>query len=116
MLSNHAADAGYVVMIPLAAILFASVGRHPLAGIAAAFAGVSGGFSANVSPGQLDALLFGITEASVEGSGLNPDWTMNLAGNWYFIAILLFVYLPTCLLYTSPSPRDGLLSRMPSSA
>ena len=44
MLSNHAADAGYVVVIPLAAIIFAAAGRHPLAGIAAAFAGVSGGF------------------------------------------------------------------------
>ena len=109
MLSKHAADAGYVVIIPLAAILFASVGRHPLAGIAAAFAGVSGGFSANVSPGQLDALLFGITEASVEGSGLNPDWTMNLAGNWYFIAILLFVYLPTIWFVTDKiiEPRLG---------
>ncbi|MEO1643060.1 MAG: AbgT family transporter, partial [Pseudomonadota bacterium] len=62
MLSNHAADAGYVVMIPLAAIIFAAAGRHPLAGIAAAFAGVSGGFSANISPGQLDALLYGITQ------------------------------------------------------
>lgn len=44
MLGNHAADAGYVVLIPLAGILFAAAGRHPLAGIAAAFAGVSGGF------------------------------------------------------------------------
>ena len=80
-----------------------------MAGIAAAFAGVSGGFSANVSPGQLDALLFGITEASVEGSGLNPDWTMNLAGNWYFIAILLFVYLPTIWFVTDKiiEPRLG---------
>ena len=71
MLSNHAADAGYVVMIPLAGILFASAGRHPLAGIAAAFAGVSGGFSANISPGQLDALLFGITESAYVASGID---------------------------------------------
>lgn len=109
MLSNHAADAGYVVMIPLAAIVFASAGRHPLAGIAAAFAGVSGGFSANISPGQLDALLFGITEASVEGSGLNADWTMNIAGNWYFIAALLFIYLPVIWFVTDRiiEPRLG---------
>jgi len=69
MLGNHAADAGYVVLIPLAGILFAAAGRHPLAGIAAAFAGVSGGFSANFFPGQLDALLFGITEEAVNISG-----------------------------------------------
>ncbi|NNC37079.1 MAG: hypothetical protein EX271_08675 [Acidimicrobiales bacterium] len=109
MLSNHAADAGYVVMIPLAAILFASVGRHPLAGIAAAFAGVSGGFSANIFPGQLDALLFGITEASVEGAGLTTDWTMNIAGNWYFIAALMVIYLPVIWYVTDKiiEPRLG---------
>ncbi|MGJ8560520.1 MAG: AbgT family transporter [Litorimonas sp.] len=109
MLSNHAADAGYVVMIPLAAILFASVGRHPLAGIAAAFAGVSGGFSANISPGQLDALLFGITEAAVDGSGLDPSWTMNIAGNWWFIIVLMFIYLPVIWFVTDKiiEPRLG---------
>lgn len=109
MLSNHAADAGYVVMIPLAAILFASAGRHPLAGIAAAFAGVSGGFSANISPGQLDALLFGITEAAVEGSGLDPSWTMNIAGNWWFIVALMFIYLPVIWFVTDKiiEPRLG---------
>ncbi|MEM7728012.1 MAG: AbgT family transporter [Pseudomonadota bacterium] len=109
MLSNHAADAGYVVMIPLAAILFASVGRHPLAGIAAAFAGVSGGFSANISPGQLDALLFGITEAAVDGAGIDPGWTMNIAGNWWFIAVLMVIYLPTIWFVTDKiiEPRLG---------
>ena len=109
MLSNHAADAGYVVMIPLAAIIFASAGRHPLAGIAAAFAGVSGGFSANIAPGQLDALLFGITEASVEASGLESAWSMNIAGNWYFIAALLFIYLPVIWFVTDKiiEPRLG---------
>ena len=94
MLSNHAADAGYVVMIPLAAIIFAAAGRHPMAGMAAAFAGVSGGFSANFTPGQLDALLFGITEAAMDASQLNADWTMNIAGNWWFIVALLVIYLP----------------------
>lgn len=109
MLSNHAADAGYVVMIPLAAIIFASAGRHPLAGIACAFAGVSGGFSANVSPGQLDALLFGITEASVQGANIGTDWTMNIAGNWYFIGALLFIYLPVIWYVTDKivEPRLG---------
>ena len=109
MLSNHAADAGYVVMIPLAAIIFASAGRHPLAGIAAAFAGVSGGFSANIAPGQLDALLFGITEASVDAAGLPTEWSMNIAGNWYFIAALLFIYLPVIWYVTDKivEPRLG---------
>ena len=72
MLSNHAADAGYVVVIPLAAIIFAAAGRHPLAGIAAGFAGVSGGFSANFTPGQLDALLFGVTRRRLRPRSSSP--------------------------------------------
>lgn len=109
MLSNHAADAGYVVMIPLAAFIFAAAGRHPMAGIAAAFAGVSGGFSANFTPGQLDALLFGITEAAMEGAQLDTGWTMNIAGNWYFIAALLCIYLPVIWYVTDNivEPRLG---------
>jgi len=92
MLGNLAADAAYVVLIPLAGIIFHAAGRHPIAGIAAAFAGVSGGFSANLLPGQLDALLFGITEAAVET--VFGDFTANIAGNWYFIAAMTFVFLP----------------------
>ncbi|MEL6566791.1 MAG: AbgT family transporter [Pseudomonadota bacterium] len=109
MLSNHAADAGYVVMIPLAAIVFASAGRHPLAGIAAAFAGVSGGFSANVAPGQLDALLFGITETAYEASQIDAGWSMNIAGNWAFISALLLLYLPVIWYVTDRiiEPRLG---------
>ena len=112
MLSNHAADAGYVVLIPLAAILFASAGRHPLAGVAAAFAGVSGGFSANITPGQLDALLFGITEAAVDGSGLQTAWQMNIAGNWYFVSALMVLYLPVIWYVTDKviEPRLGAWS------
>lgn len=92
MLGNLAADAAYVVLIPLAGVVFAAAGRHPIAGIAAGFAGVSGGFSANLIPGQLDALLFGITEAAVVT--LDTSWVMNIAGNWYFIAAMTFIYLP----------------------
>lgn len=109
MLSNHAADAGYVVMIPLAAIIFASAGRHPLAGIAAAFAGVSGGFSANVAPGQLDALLFGITETAYTASSIDAGWGVNIAGNTYFIIALLLLYLPVIWFVTDRviEPRLG---------
>ena len=109
MLGNHAADAGYVVLIPLAGILFAAAGRHPLAGIAAAFAGVSGGFSANISPGQLDALLFGITEEAVGASGLDPSWTANIAGNWYFISAMTVLFLPIIWYVTDKviEPRLG---------
>ena len=109
MLSNHAADAGYVILIPVAAIVYVSAGRHPLAGIACAFAGVSGGFSANITPGGLDALLFGITEAAVESSGLGGGWSVNIAGNWWFIAALMVLYVPIVWFVTDRiiEPRLG---------
>ena len=66
MISNLAVDAGYVVLVLLGAVLFASVGRHPLAGICAAFAGVSGGFSANLVISSLDPLLAGFTDAAAK--------------------------------------------------
>jgi aminobenzoyl-glutamate transport protein len=93
MIGNLATDAAYVVLIPLAGVAFAAAGRHPIAGIATAFAGVSGGFSANLLPGQLDALLFGITEAAAET--ILPTWDANIAGNAYFIIGMTFVFLPT---------------------
>lgn len=92
MLGNLATDAAYVVLIPLAGVIFAAAGRHPVAGIAAAFAGVSGGFSANLLPGQLDALLFGITESAAEA--MLPTYEANIAGNAYFIIAMTFVFLP----------------------
>ena len=107
MVGNLAADAAYVVLIPLAGILYASAGRHPIAGITAAFAGVSGGFSANLLPGQLDALLFGITESAAEM--LVPTWDANIAGNWYFIAAMTILFLPTIWYVTDRiiEPRLG---------
>jgi len=114
MMGNLAADAAYVVLIPLAGVLYAAAGRHPIAGIAAAFAGVAGGFSANLLPGQLDALLFGITETAAEQ--IVPSWDANIAGNWFFIAAMLIVFLPVIWFVTDRlieprlqrfSPPDG---------
>jgi len=107
MMGNLAADAAYVVLIPLAGVIYAAAGRHPIAGIAAAFAGVSGGFSANLLPGQLDALLFGITEAAAEA--IVPSWDANIAGNWFFIMAMTFVFLPVIWYVTDRivEPRLG---------
>ncbi len=107
MLGNLAADAAYVVLIPLAGVIFHAAGRHPVAGIAAAFAGVSGGFSANLLPGQLDALLFGITEAAAET--ILPTWDANIAGNFWFIVAMTLVFLPIIWYITDRviEPRMG---------
>ncbi len=62
ILSNTASEVGYVVLVPLGGMIFLAVGRHPIAGIAAAFAGVSGGYSANLLLGTIDPLLAGLSE------------------------------------------------------
>jgi aminobenzoyl-glutamate transport protein len=84
MLSSVAADAGYVVLIPLGAAIFASMGRHPLAGLAAAFAGVSGGFGANLFPTGLDPLLAAFTEPASQI--VDPGYTVNPLCNWWIMA------------------------------
>lgn len=84
IISHTAADAGYVLVIPLGAVIFYAAGRHPLAGIAAAFAGVSGGFSANFIPSAIDPLLAGLTEAGVQV--LDADRLVNPLSNWFFTA------------------------------
>ncbi len=85
VLSSIAADSGYVVLIPLAGIIFQAAGRSPIAGIAAAFAGVSGGFSANLLISPLDAILAGLsTEAAAL---LDSGYNVSPAANYYFMAI-----------------------------
>ncbi len=85
IVSHTAADAGYVLVIPLGGVIFYAAGRHPLAGIAAAFAGVSGGFSANFVPSGIDPLLQGLTQAG--GQLINPDLQVNPLCNWLFTSV-----------------------------
>jgi aminobenzoyl-glutamate transport protein len=82
IVSHSAVDAGYVLVIPLGGVIFYAAGRHPLAGIAAAFAGVSGGFSANFVPSSLDPLLQGLTQAGAQI--LDPDIIVNPLNNYFF--------------------------------
>ncbi|WP_335912641.1 MULTISPECIES: AbgT family transporter [Shewanella] len=89
IVSNTAAELGYVVLIPMAAMIFHSLGRHPLAGLAAAFAGVSGGYSANLLLGTVDPLLSGITEAAAQM--IDPDYTVGPEVNWYFMFVSTFL-------------------------
>src|SRR6185436_14454532 len=92
IISSVASDAGYLVLIPLGAAAFKSVGRNPLAGIAAAFAGVAAGFGVNFLITPLDGVL---TEITNDASGLvDPDSSIDLAANLYFgIASTILVTL-----------------------
>jgi aminobenzoyl-glutamate transport protein len=84
--SHYAVDAGYVLVIPLGGVIFYAAGRHPLAGIAAAFAGVSGGFSANFwVPSGLDPLLQGFTQSAAQL--FNPETQVSIVNNNVFTAV-----------------------------
>ncbi|MFC3093322.1 AbgT family transporter [Alteromonas sediminis] len=82
IISHTATDAGYVLVIPLAGVIFYAMGRHPLAGIAAAFAGVSGGFCANFIPSAIDPLLQSFTQSAAQI--IDPDIQVNPLNNWFF--------------------------------
>ncbi len=101
VLSSIAVDSGYVVLIPLAGLLFAQAGRSPLLGIAVAFAAVSGGFSANLFIGPVDALLAGLSSEAAHI--VEPGRQVQASGNYWFIIastflVTLLVSLVTVLL------------------
>ena len=89
VISNTAGEMGYVVLIPLSGAVFLALGRHPLAGMAAAFAGVSGGYSANLLIGTIDPLLAGITQEAARL--IDPTYEVYATANWYFMAASTFV-------------------------
>jgi aminobenzoyl-glutamate transport protein len=89
VMSNTGGEVGYVLLVPLAAMIFLAAGRHPIAGLAAAFAGVSGGYSANLLLGTLDPLIAGLTEEAARI--VDPAYTVNPACNYYFLAASVFV-------------------------
>ncbi len=107
ILSNTASELGYVVLIPLAAMIFHSLGRHPLAGLAAAFAAVSGGYSANLLLGTIDPLLAGITTPAAQM--IDPDYVVGPEANWYFmmVSVLLISVLGTFVTEKIVEPRLG---------
>mgnify|MGYP001827813166 CR=1 FL=1 len=120
IVSHTAADAGYVLVIPLGGVIFYAAGRHPLAGIAAAFAGVSGGFSANFVPSAIDPMLQGISQSGAQI--LDPGIILNPLNNYYFTASssLLIILAGWFITDRIVEPRlrgtdlDGDLEELPS--
>ncbi|MCF8304061.1 MAG: AbgT family transporter [Bacteroidales bacterium] len=88
ILSNVASSVGYVLLVPLAGIIFLSAGRHPIAGMAAAFAGVSGGYSANLVLGTIDPLLAGLSQEAARI--VDPEYFVNPTANYYFMVVSTF--------------------------
>jgi aminobenzoyl-glutamate transport protein len=88
IVSNTASEVGYVLLVPLGAMIFLAVGRHPIAGMAAAFAGVSGGYSANLLLSTIDPLLSGLSEEAARI--IDPSYQVNPTCNWYFMVVSTF--------------------------
>ena len=107
IMSNTAAEAGYVVLVPLAAVIFMAVGRHPLVGMAAAFAGVSAGYSANLLIGTVDPLLAGLTEEAARL--IDDEYRVHPAVNWYFMigSTFLITLVGTLVTTYLVEPRMG---------
>lgn len=118
IMSHSGGDVGYVLMIPLGAAIFHAVGRHPIAGLAAAFAGVSGGFSANLLLGTIDPLLAGLTQAAAVA--VKPGIVVLPTANYYFLVAATFLLMavgtwvtekivePRLGPYTGNAPREEL--------
>lgn len=108
ILSHLASAAGYVVLIPLGALIFAAFGRHPLAGLAAAFAGVSGGYSANFFVGAIDPILSGLTQSAADI--VDPSLQIHPAINYYFLLVsaILLIIVGTWITEKIVEPRLGV--------
>ncbi|CEI73769.1 MULTISPECIES: AbgT family transporter [Romboutsia] len=113
VMSNMASDAGYVVLIPLAALMYYTLGRNPIAGLAAGFAGVSGGFSANLFVSSTDALLLPFTQAAAETgdamAGTQLAGTLSVTSNWFFMmaSTFLIILIGTIVVDKYIEPRLG---------
>lgn len=118
VISNTASEVGYVLLVPLAAVIFLAAGRHPLAGLAAAFAGVSGGYSANLLLGTIDPLLSGLSQEAAQI--IDPSYSVNAACNYYFMFISTFliaglgtlvtekIVIPNLGVYDGDVPREEI--------
>ena len=117
VISNVASDAGYVVLIPLAALMYYTLGRHPLAGLAAGFAGVSGGFSANLFVSSTDALLLPFTQAAAETgdamASTNLAGGLSVTSNWFFMmaSTAVIIILGTFVIDRFVEPRLGSFNK-----
>lgn len=110
LLGHVAADAAFIVMPPIAAMIFIMVGRHPVAGLAAAYAAVAGGFSANLLLSVVDVLLASFTETGAKL--MDPNFVANPAMNYYFMAASTIMLIPLTVYVTTKivEPRLGTYS------
>jgi aminobenzoyl-glutamate transport protein len=107
IMANAAGDTGFIVMPPLAAMLFTAIGMNPIVGMMAAYAAVAGGFAANLIVNSLDVLVVGFTQSAA--NLLDPDFVVNPACNWYFLIVSTFILtaVATYITLKVVAPRMG---------
>ncbi len=105
--SHTVGDVGYVLLLPLSAALFHAVGRNPVAGLAAAFMGVSGGFAANLLLSPTDVILAGLTQEAARL--IDPGYVVSPMASYFFLAssVLLMTITGTLVTERIVEPRLG---------
>ena len=105
--SHLASEVGYVILIPLGAMIFHALGRHPMAGFAAAFAGVSAGFGSNFLIGSVDPILAGLSTSAAQI--INPEMNINPMVNYYFMvaSAIMVIIVGTWITEKIVEPRLG---------
>lgn len=114
MISHLGPDSGYVIIIPVAAYMFYASGKHPLAGIAASFAGIAGAFASNYTPSAIDPVIQGFTQAAAQI--IDPTYMVNVLCNYYYAFISTFIVIPTCWFVTDRFVEPWLWKMYPLSA
>lgn len=105
--SHLASEVGYVILIPLGAMIFHALGRHPMAGFAAAFAGVSAGFGSNFLIGSVDPILAGLSTSAAQI--IDPSMNINPMVNYYFMvaSAIMVIFVGTWITEKIVEPRLG---------
>src|SRR5262245_36593878 len=113
VLASVATDAGYLILVPLGAAAFLSVGRHPLAGMAACFAGVGAIFGVNPIPGPIDAMITEVTNEALGVAGAEP---ITIVANYWFSVVSSIVLAIVAVIVTERiiEPRLGAYAGTPA--
>lgn len=111
ILAHVASDSAYVVLMPVSAYIFYKTGKHPLAGIAAGFAGLAGGFTASYTPSIIDPILAGFTETSAQI--LDPDYVVNVLCNYFYSFASTFAVIGCCWFITDKIVEPRLSRTIP---
>lgn len=113
MISHLGPDSGYVIIIPVAAYMFYASGKHPLAGVAASFAGIAGAFASNYTPSAIDPVIQGFTQAAAQI--IDPTYMVNVLANYYYAFISTFLVIPACWYVTERIVEPWLWKMYPLS-